>query len=62
LPTVYIILALAALHDLHLWSIDISHAYLNGEINCEVYIEQPEGFAERNLKEVVCKLNKEFME
>ena len=58
LPTLRIILALAVLHDLHLWSVDISHAYFNGEINRDVYMEQPEGFAEGNPKKVICKLNK----
>jgi hypothetical protein len=43
LPTLRIILALAALHDLHLWSVDVSNAYLNGDMDCNVYMEQPEG-------------------
>ena len=39
LSTLCIILTLAAIHDLHLWSVDISYADLNGEINCKVYME-----------------------
>jgi hypothetical protein len=58
LPTLHIILALAALHDLHLWSVDISNAYLNGDMDCDVYMEQPEGFVEGNPKELVCLLKK----
>ena len=58
LPTLCIVFALAAIHDLHLWSVDISYAYLNSEINCEVYIEQPEGFAEGNPKELIYLLKK----
>jgi len=54
LPTLRIILALAALHDLHLWSVDVSNAYLNGDMDCDVYMEQPEGFAQGNPKELVC--------
>ena len=38
------ILALSALEDLHLHSIDISHAFINGDLDAEVYMEQPEGF------------------
>jgi hypothetical protein len=43
------IFALAALEDWELESIDISNAYLNGELrNVEVYMHQPEGFDNRN--------------
>ena len=41
------ILALAALEDLELESIDISSAYLNGELKEEVYMHQPQGFKEK---------------
>ena len=41
------ILALAAIKDLELESVDISSAYLNGELAEEVYIRQPEGFVEK---------------
>ena len=58
LPTLHIILALAALHDLHLWSVDVSNAYLNGNMDCNVYMEQPKGFAEGNPKDLVCLLKK----
>ncbi|KAL7278120.1 hypothetical protein ACG7TL_008091 [Trametes sanguinea] len=42
------ILALAALEDLELESVDISSAYLNGELKEEVYMKQPEGFEEKS--------------
>jgi hypothetical protein len=38
------VIALAALEDWELESIDISTAFLNGEIDAEVYMKQPEGF------------------
>jgi transposase InsO family protein len=41
------ILAIAAIEDLELESVDISSAYLNGELKEEVYMKQPEGFEER---------------
>ena len=56
LPTLCIVLAFAAIHDLHLWSIDISYTYLNGEIDCKVYMRQPKGFPERDPKELICLL------
>jgi hypothetical protein len=51
------ILALAALQDLELESLDISTAYLNGEIDAEVYMRQPERFEQRG-PDWVCKLLK----
>ena len=58
MQTVRTILALAAIDDLHLRSIDISHAYLNGKMDLQVYMEQPEGFAQGNPRETVCLLDK----
>jgi hypothetical protein len=46
MPTIHVVLAISALHDNHLRSIDISHANLNGEIDCDIYMGQPEGFTE----------------
>jgi len=58
MQTVRTVLALAAIEDWHLWSIDISHAYLNGEMDVPVYMEQPEGFVQGDCSKVFCLLNK----
>ena len=39
---------------------DVKTAYLNADIDCVIFLEQPEGFAKTNSKgeKLVCKLNK----
>ena len=44
MATIRTVLALSALEDLHLRSIDISHAFINGTLEEEIYMEQPEGY------------------
>lgn len=44
MATIRTVLALSAVEDLHLRSIDISHAFINGELDEEIYMEQPEGY------------------
>jgi len=41
---VHTILALAAVDDMHLESVDISSAFLNGIVDAELYLRFPEGF------------------
>jgi hypothetical protein len=50
-------LAIAALENLDLCSVDISHAYLNGILEEEIYMQQPEGFEEGG-PDHVCRLRK----
>jgi hypothetical protein len=55
--TLRAILAFAALEDLEIESIDISSAFLNGDIDAEVYMQQPEGFPQGSPDQVL-HLNK----
>ena len=41
-----LILAIAAIEDLLLESVDISCAFINAELDAEVYMQQPEGFVQ----------------
>jgi hypothetical protein len=46
--------------DMIIHQMDVKTAYLNAPIECELYMEQPEGFEKRGKKgeKLVCKLNK----
>ena len=55
--TLRIIFAIAAIENLEVESIDFSTAYLNGELDKEVYMQQPEGFVSSDGHKV-CKLDK----
>ena len=50
-------MALAAIEDMHLRSVDISHAFINSDIDTEIYMKQPEGFKQEGPR-IVCRLNK----
>jgi hypothetical protein len=53
-----IILALVAHFDLELQQMDVKTAFLNGDLEEEVYMKQPEGFPSSDGEQLVCKLKK----
>ena len=57
MATIRLILAIAAIEGLHLRSVDISNAFLKGDLEEEIYMKQPEGFHEFG-PEYVCRLRK----
>jgi hypothetical protein len=50
------ILSIGATLDLEIHQMDVKTAFLNGEIDTEIYIRQPPGFEKRG--NLVCRLNK----
>lgn len=52
------LLALAAQHDWEIHHMDVKSAYLNGDLEEEIYMEQPEGFTVPGKEDYVCRLNK----
>ena len=51
-------LAIAAYHDYEIWQMDVKTAFLNGYLEEEVYMSQPEGFVSKGRENQVCKLKK----
>lgn len=51
-------IALAVQHGLKLHQVDVTTAFLNGELKEEVYMRQPEGFVTKGQEHLVCKLEK----
>ena len=56
--TIRTIISLAAVFGWKLHRMDVNTAFLNGKIEEEFYIEQPEGFVTHGKKTHVCKLKK----
>ncbi|KAK4388273.1 Retrovirus-related Pol polyprotein from transposon TNT 1-94 [Sesamum angolense] len=56
--SVRLILAIVAHLDLELFQMDVKTAFLNGELDEEIYMDQPEGFQEMGLKRKVCRLKR----
>jgi hypothetical protein len=52
------ILALAALEDMEIHQMDVKTAFFNGELEEEIYMEQPQGFMHQGGEHLVCKLQK----
>ena len=52
------LIAYAAHKEFKVYHMDVKSTYLNGILDEEVYIEQPEGFVDPDKKDMVCKLKK----
>ena len=56
LKSIRILLAIAAHYDYEIWQMDVKTAFLNGNLEEEVYMMQPEGFMSKNYPDKVCRL------
>ena len=52
------LLALANANDWEIHQMDVKTAFLNGILDCDVYMEQPPGFIDPEKPDYVCKLEK----
>ncbi|KAM1309376.1 hypothetical protein ACFX2H_006077 [Malus domestica] len=58
IKSIRILLAIAAYHDYEIWQMDVKTAFLNGYLEEELYMTQPEGFVSKFEKPKVCKLQR----
>ena len=56
--TLWLLLSLAVLHNWELEALDVKTAFLFGELDEEIYMEQPEGFIVKDQERKVCWLRK----
>ena len=52
------VVALGAQHQFHLHQMDVSTAFLHGELAEEAYMRQPEGYIEPGKEHLVCRLKR----
>ena len=58
LVSIRIVLALVALLDLELEKLDVKTTFLHGDLDEDIYMEQPKGFLQHQKGRLVCKLKK----
>ena len=58
LSTIRVLLSLAASYGLLVHQMDVKMAFLNGEMEEEIYMDQPVGFVSKGQERIVCKLLK----
>ena len=60
ITSIRMLIQLALDQNMEIHQMDVKTAYLNAPIDCELYVQQPEGFVQKgeNGETLVCKLNK----
>lgn len=56
--TVRTIVSLAAYKGWNLWQLDVKNAFLYGELDCDIFMEQPQGFVYKEFPNYACRLKK----
>ena len=56
--SIRVLLALVAMYDLELEQLDVKTAFLHGELEEQIYMEQPHGFEVDGKEDHVCLLKK----
>jgi hypothetical protein len=58
LKSIRILLAIAAHLDYEIWQMDVKTAFLNGQLDEDIYMMQPDGFIAESQGDMVCKLQR----
>ena len=58
MTTLRMMLGLVAKENLQLVQLDVKIAFLHGDLDEEIYMAQPEGFANHGKEHLVCRLKK----
>ena len=58
--SIRVLLALVAQFDLELQQLDVKTAFLHGDLEETIYMDQPEGFLAEGKEDHVCQLKKSF--
>ena len=56
--SIRILLSIAAHYDYEIWQMNVKTTFLNGNLEEEIYMMQPEGFIAKNQERMVCKLKR----
>ena len=56
--SIRVLLAITTYHDLELDQMDVKTAFLHGNLEEEIYMEQPEGFTQKESEDMACLLKK----
>ena len=58
ISSIRMLIAIAAIHNLEIHRMDVKTAFLNGDLDEEIYMEQPEGFIVPGQEKKVCRFVK----
>ena len=58
ISSIRMLIAIVAIHNLEIHQMDVKIAFLNGDLDEEIYMEQPEGFIVPGQEKKVCRLVK----
>ena len=61
MTTIRLVLSIVAAEDLHLEQLDVKTAFLHGDLDEDIYMQQPEGFKAPGREELVCRLQKKSL-